>query len=553
MSEFADLQQDMELAAQESVNDGIQIVTFSLNGAKFAAPMAAVQEIVRVPSTVRVPMSSSHLSGLANLRGRVLPIFQCRSMMGMPWQEADEASRVLVLRLSNPVGLVVDRVHSVMSISQDQLDKVNHSEVSEHSDWLSGMVRHESGLILLLDMDKLVQSHVVQKEANGSRLVSDSSGFNSSTEEEETSDEWQLVSFEVDGQEYAAPIENVQEIVQAPENFTAIPHAPHSVLGVMVLRSRLLPLVSLRSLFGLESLPVQETHRVVVLQVRKGLSVGVVMDRVNEVLRVPRSLVEPIPSLFSSQSSVKHLSSMCRLDEGKRLVSVLAVESLLEQSNYRVDANGDEIADEYAAGESSMRVDEDSTDDEGQVVVFKLGGEEFGVNIHSVQEIVRVPEQLTHIPQSPEFLEGVINLRGSVLPVVDQRRRMGIPSGQRNDRQRIMVYLMDGVRTGFIVDSVTEVLRIESQYISKNPAEGLHSSELLPQVANLPDNKRMILLIDPQALLSGSEIHAMREPQNAIEQQSGFGAEAFNSVAVEQDIQQEPGLKVEESDLLKVD
>lgn len=532
MSEYADLQQDLELGMQETVIDGIQIVTFSLNGARFAAPMAAVQEIVRVPSTVRVPMSSSHLSGLANLRGRVLPIFQCRSMMGMPWQEPDEASRVLVLRLNNPVGLVVDRVHSVMSVSQDQLDKVSQTEVTEHSDWLSGMVRHESGLILLLDVDKLVHSHVIQKGVSGTTLASEGTSLNQASEEEDSSDEWQLVSFEVDGQEYAAPIESVQEIVQAPENFTAIPHAPHSVLGVMVLRSRLLPLVSLRSLFGLEPIPVLESHRVVVLQVRKGLSVGVVMDRVNEVLRVPRSLVEPIPSLFASQSSVKYLSTMCRLDQGKRLVSVLEVASLLEQATYHTEIHGEEFTDISDVGDVSMRAEDESMEDEGQVVVFKLGGEEFGVNIHSVQEIVRVPEQLTHIPQSPEFLEGVINLRGSVLPVVDQRRRMGIASGPRNDRQRIMVYLMDGVRTGFIVDSVTEVLRIDSQHISKNPAEGLQTSELLPQVANLPDNKRMILLIDPQALLSGSEIHAMREPQVVKPERTLAQADAVNPNAV---------------------
>ncbi|MDH4394458.1 MAG: chemotaxis protein CheW [Limnobacter sp.] len=514
MSEFADLQQeDVEDQGQEIASDGIQIVTFSLNGARFAAPMSTVQEIVRVPSTVKVPMASCHLSGLANLRGRVLPIFQCRSMMGMPWQEVEEASRVLVLRLNNPVGLVVDRVHSVMSISPDQLDKVTQSEQSEHSEWLSGMVRHESGLILLLDVDKLVQIHLVHNQMAGTRLVSDNSTLGASDDEDETNDEWQLVSFEVDGQEYAAPIERVQEIVQAPESFTAIPHSPHSVLGVMVLRSRLLPLVSLRSLFGLEEIGMHESHRVVVLRVTNGLSVGVVMDRVNEVLRVPRSLVEPIPNLFATQSSVRHLSSMCRLNEGKRLVSVLEVESLLEQANFRAEAGLDDQSDVIGLGDDDMRVEEEGNEDEGQVVVFKLGGEEFGVNIHSVQEIVRVPEQLTHIPQSPDFLEGVINLRGSVLPVVDQRRRMGIASGQRNDRQRIMVYLMDGVRTGFIVDSVTEVLRIESRFISKNPADCVHSTELLPLVANLPDNKRMILLIDPQALLSGSEIGAIREPQ----------------------------------------
>ena len=79
--------------------DGPQIVTFSLGDERFAVPMECVQEIVRVPATVRVPLASSHLTGLANLRGRVLPVFQCRTMMGMPAIEVSEASRVLVLRI----------------------------------------------------------------------------------------------------------------------------------------------------------------------------------------------------------------------------------------------------------------------------------------------------------------------------------------------------------------------------------------------------------------------------------------------------------------------
>lgn len=154
---------------------------------------------------------------------------------------------------------------------------------------------------------------------------------------------------------------------------------------------------------------------------------------------------------------------------------------------------------------------------EGQVVVFQLGAEEFGVNIHSVQEIVRVPDQLTRIPQTPAFLEGVINLRGSVLPVIDQRQRMGIEAGERHDRQRIMVYLMNGVRTGFIVDSVTEVLRLDPKHISATPSNGLHDVNLLPQVANLTDSKRMILLIDPQALLSSAECKSLQVSKEAAQ------------------------------------
>lgn len=145
-------------------------------------------------------------------------------------------------------------------------------------------------------------------------------------------------------------------------------------------------------------------------------------------------------------------------------------------------------------------------DDEEQMVVFRLNNEEFGVPIESVQEIVRVPEALTHVPRAPAFVEGVINLRGAVLPVVDQRVRLGMPAQQRNDRQRIMVFLFDGVRTGFIVDSVTEVLKIHKTAISAAPRLSGQQSRLITRVANLEKQKRLIQLLNPDAFLEGEDV-----------------------------------------------
>jgi purine-binding chemotaxis protein CheW len=144
-------------------------------------------------------------------------------------------------------------------------------------------------------------------------------------------------------------------------------------------------------------------------------------------------------------------------------------------------------------------------EDDEQMVVFRLGKEEFGVPIESVQEIVRVPDELTHIPRAPAFVEGVINLRGAVLPVVDQRRRLGLEQIERSEQQRIMVFLFDGVRTGFIVDSVAEVLKVPKSSIE--PAPNLSSSQLklIARVANLEKQKRLILLIEPSRLLEAED------------------------------------------------
>jgi purine-binding chemotaxis protein CheW len=144
--------------------------------------------------------------------------------------------------------------------------------------------------------------------------------------------------------------------------------------------------------------------------------------------------------------------------------------------------------------------------EEEQFVVFRLADEEYGAPIASVQEIVRVPEQLTRLPKAPAFIKGVVNLRGSVLPVVDQRTRFDLDDIERNDRQRIMVFTIGGIRTGFIVDSVSEVLKIPRNAIGPTPGLPEDQALLISRVANLERQKRMILLIDVDYLLKPHEI-----------------------------------------------
>ena len=151
-------------------------------------------------------------------------------------------------------------------------------------------------------------------------------------------------------------------------------------------------------------------------------------------------------------------------------------------------------------------VQEEELDDDEQVVVFCLVKEEFGVPIASVQEIVRVPDELIHVPKAPRFVEGVINLRGSVLPVIDLRLRLGLPQGERTDRQRIMVFLIEGVRTGFIVDQVAEVLKIPKAAIELAPVLSSEQGKLLSRMANMEKQKRMVQLIEPVHLVEGKEL-----------------------------------------------
>ncbi|MGO9961700.1 MAG: chemotaxis protein CheW [Solirubrobacteraceae bacterium] len=148
-------------------------------------------------------------------------------------------------------------------------------------------------------------------------------------------------------------------------------------------------------------------------------------------------------------------------------------------------------------------------DDDQQLVVFRVDGEEYCLSVDAVQEIVRVPDHLIHVPKALDFVEGLVNLRGAVLPVIDLRSRLGIARGERDDLQRIVVVIIEGVRTGFIVDSVAEVIRLQDTVLQDAPDLSECQSRLISRVANLTDSKRMLLMLDHEQLLGGGELKAL--------------------------------------------
>lgn len=501
-----------------------QYVTFTVAGERFAVPMAPVQEIIRVPEVAKLPLAPPALDGLANLRGRVLPIICLRRLFGCEERPRDDATRALVIQIGQPLGFVVDHVSSVINVEPSAIEPATSIQSIVQADYLSGVIRlgqaeGRQEVLLVVDFARLIAIQFAQRPGE-TRSVAAATGAagagaadGADAEDAGAGDELRLVSFAVADQEYALDISEVQEIVQLPERVSALPNTPVHVLGLMSLRQRLLPLVSLRSLFGLPANETSDQQRIVVTVLPGGLFVGLVTDSVKEVLSVPRSKAEPMPGILSTDDQLQEFASICRLDEGRRLVSIIATDKLL-----RVPAVGVALEaardvaragnqDEVQAEADDM---EDTTDDDAQVVIFRLGAEEFGVPIMSVQEIVRVPETLTRVPRTPAFVEGVINLRGTVLPVIDQRCRLGLPVVARSESQRIMVYTIGGMRTGFIVDSVAEVLRIPHACITQAPALSTEQSRLIGRVANLQAAKRLVMLIDPTHLLQGSELQAVQ-------------------------------------------
>jgi len=145
-----------------------------------------------------------------------------------------------------------------------------------------------------------------------------------------------------------------------------------------------------------------------------------------------------------------------------------------------------------------------SSDELLQLVSFNIGDEEFGVDILKVQEINRTV-QVTKVPNAPEYVDGVINLRGKIIPIVDLRRRFGMPRKEHDKNTRIIVVELNGGRiVGFVVDTVREVLRIQRSVTEPPPAiiAGI-DADYITAVGKLED--RLLILLDLEKILLNSK------------------------------------------------
>ena len=139
-----------------------------------------------------------------------------------------------------------------------------------------------------------------------------------------------------------------------------------------------------------------------------------------------------------------------------------------------------------------------------QLVTFRIGEEEFGVDILRVQEILRTMA-ITRVPKAPDFVEGVINLRGKVIPIIDLRKRFALEVREHDKHTRIIVIEISNMIVGFVVDAVSEVLRVPADTVEPPPPAvmGGIDSEYISGAGKLED--RLLILLDLDKLLSQEE------------------------------------------------
>ncbi len=475
-----------------------QLVTFLLGDDEFGTDIMDVKEIIRVPDITKVPNAPSYVEGACNLRGNVLPIIDGRKRFNLERKIKDENSRILVIDVDGKAtGIVVDKVSEVLRVNTADIEAPPQIVKNLDTNYLNGIVKLDNGnrLIMLLDVVSALSIHNADKsqsnEQEDSHKNSTLTGTNIEAVEEE-----QLVSFLLDQEEYAIGIMKVKEIIRVPQ-IVKVPNCGNYIEGVISLRNDLLPIINLRTYFGMSHLEVNDHTRILVVDMGN-VTAGIMVDKISEVLRVQASIIQPPPK-FSTQSG-EQLKGVAKLNNGKRMILILEPSKLISV---------EEIVEISGSGTREQSADQKSIAskmlDEERLVTFKIDMEEYGVKIANVQEINRMTE-ITKMPRAPYYIKGIVNLRGNVIPALDLRRLFKLSEKQVTDATRIIIVDFNGKRTGIVVDSVSEVIKFEKSLIEAPPdilSSGI-DSDYVEGVGKLDGGKRMILILDISKVMSFS-------------------------------------------------
>ncbi|HAO23481.1 MAG: hypothetical protein BWK80_33750 [Desulfobacteraceae bacterium IS3] len=443
--------------AEKTKAEEEQLVSFKIAGDEYAFNIEKVLEILKISNITAVPNVPEYVRGLFTIRNHLLPILDLRRMLGLP-------------DLISEHFMVIDKA------------------ISDHSAWFDSL-KHilEAGGHFKGDTDSRSGRFGVWLE-----------GFKtSSVEVENVIKQLKRARMSL----YSEGTEIVEIKGRSDKNAL-------SLLDSDVKPRLNLVLDLLEELKKVLELHISEEQRALVVETDQ-MSVGYLVDWVDEVIRVPKSVIDKTPTLATSER--RELKAVAKLDNGERLIMIMDESALVSRETSRLiaETRGEDIAESDLGKTEEKTLAQQIMDDE-QLVTFTIDNEEYGIRIMQIQEINRLSE-ITAVPRAPYFIDGMTNLRGNVIPVLNIRRLFGLDDLDINDRSRIIIVDIGGNKTGLRVDSVNEVLRLSKRNIESTPSvvTSTGANRYMEGVCKLDGGKRIAVLLDVEKILDEKELENM--------------------------------------------
>lgn len=453
-----------------------EILIIRHNDVSFGISTALIGQILRVPEITSLALSPTEVRGLCAVGGGIVTVLDFNILLGLtPCNAQDQGSRVITLNDGmSALALLVDEVTISLTIDQE---KIEYLEVKDEA--IVAIVHHEDTLIQVVSLEYVISAirstsvkaqEVVEKNFGESKVVISQS------------DKSRYLVFKMGAEEYALPIDDLREILNADADITTIAGANPEIIGMMSLREELVVVADLRAYYGFEP-KHGEKNRIMIVEMNNK-TLGLMIDEIVDIHEFSKSDIDTM----SGGQEDHRIAGVIR--NGDTLISLVgnsAIDSLMERNSDIIVTN------------TTTQMDE-NTVDMVEVVIFKLGNEEYAFSIEEVAEIIDMTP-VTPVVNANEMVDGIVNIRGQIVTIGSLHKRLGISAPTQGDQKIIICHAQKG-RIGFFVNTVSDVLSIDPADIRDEKSEdGLFSN-----VIHLDEGKRLVLLFnrDISQLLEGA-------------------------------------------------
>lgn len=419
-----------------------QVLLFKANESICGIDSDLVTQILRVPQITKIPFCDESIIGLCHIEGSVISVFDVEKLLfGLNYEVDRESQKARILTIKyneTRFSLLVSEVYSNIDISSATINYTQ--EANSH---IIGIIKTKENIIQILDPIKLLNK--VKKIEMPKNEISDNSktvAISKKIDEKQK----KYLFFRLGDEGFAINSELIREIIVPSSELTQISDAPKELLGIMTLRDEVIGIIEFAELFDKKRV-ASEHNKIIIIQSTKGVA-GLYVDSIIDIRDISDSALEPLPQIYNHGK----FEAICMLDGSIfSIIDDKILHAQIEKTNFDGLLN---------IKKETQTKDEAKEDSNVEVVIFFVGDNEYAIETSLVQEIIRFTK-ITQLPGSPDYLLGIMNLRGRIIPILSLHKRLQETQKQSDDA-KIVVCTYKNSSIGFVVDGISEVLEISS-------------------------------------------------------------------------------------------
>lgn len=478
---------------------------FFISNEEYGIRTALVSSVVEEPVVRKVPKAPAFVEGVANIRGRIVPVLNPAERLGLLNSDGggngkstvnSQQSKLLLVNADHSLyGLLIGMTSSITFFSEEMIEPVNPIMVRKEAPFIRAMAKTGERLIYLLDIEAFINAGLDLDQEKKASYDHFAAGMSASLRHKTKADQRQVLLLATGSETCGLDLACLVELVPA-HKMKKTGKGPKYLAGLVETGAGTLPVIDLQKKLGLASIPYGEDARIAVIRSANG-GIGILANRISEMVNVGQDEIREVPAVISGQAA-SHIKGVVVLEEGERLVVFMDETKILSNKEIEKLNNLEQIktARERRA-KKTLRTGADYL-----LLGFRVADIEFAVDIRATAEVIQYnPPQV--VPRADPFIRGIVSVRGELVTVIDLRKRFDLTAEKKGAENRIIVIRSAKATFGVIADSVTEILSVSKTDIVPPPkiVKGI-DARFIAGLLSLKDTDRVLIVIDPNQILA---------------------------------------------------